>query len=170
MQVDTDFLVMRTKMKNKDSSMRNTYWLFGTRLSILAGHAETGGRYDLIEGWFSPGTQTPPHRHGAYSEQLYVLDGEFTVWAGGRKAVLRPGDHLTIPAGTAHVVAATGDAPGRGLVVASPSGLARLITEAGTPDEGGGAPSSVAPDMEHFLHVSAELGDELLGPPGALPD
>ncbi|MBV8558131.1 MAG: cupin domain-containing protein, partial [Planctomycetaceae bacterium] len=110
------------------------------------------------------------HRHGAYSEQIYVLDGEFTVWAGGRKAVLRPGDHLTIPAGTAHVVAATGDAPGRGLVVASPSGLARLITEAGTPDEGGGAPPSVAPDMEHFLRVSAELGDELLGPPGALPD
>jgi mannose-6-phosphate isomerase-like protein (cupin superfamily) len=150
--------------------MKNSYWLFGARLSVVAGQASTGGRYDLIEGWCSPGTQTPPHRHGAYSEQLYVLDGEFTVWAGERKAVLRPGDDLLIPAGTAHAVAVTGSGPGRALVVASPSGFARLVTEAGTPDEGGGVPPSAAPDMDLFLRVCAELGDEILGPPGALPD
>jgi quercetin dioxygenase-like cupin family protein len=150
--------------------LKNSYWLFNTRLSVLAGQAETGGRYDLVEGWFAPGTQTPPHRHGAYSEQLYVLDGEFTVWAGARKVVLRPGDNFTIPAGTAHVGAATGDGPGRGLVVASPSGFARLVTEVGTPEEGGGGPPSAPLDMDLFLRVSAELGDEILGPPGALPD
>ena len=150
--------------------MKNSWWLFGTRLSVLADPAKTGGRYDLIEGWFAPGTQTPPHRHAAYSEKLDVLDGEFTVWAGGRKVVLRPGDDLLIPAGTAHVVAATGDGPGRALVVASPSGFARLITEVGTPDEGGGGPPSAAPDMDLFLRACAELGDEMLGPPGALPD
>jgi quercetin dioxygenase-like cupin family protein len=152
------------------NSMKSSSWLFGARLSVLADQANTTGRYDLVEGWFSPGTQTPPHRHGAYSEQLYVLDGEFTVWAGGRKAVLRPGDDLFIPTGTAHAVAATGGGPARALVVASPSGFARLIAEAGTPDEGGGAPPSAAPDMDLFLRVCAELGDEILGPPGALPD
>ena len=104
--------------------MKNSYWLFGTRLTVLADQANTGGRYDLIEGWFSLGMRTPPHRHSAYAEQLYILDGEFTVWAGGRKVVLHPGDDLLIPAGTAHVVTATGDGPGRALVVASPSGLA----------------------------------------------
>ena len=150
--------------------MKNSSWLLGTRLSVLADQANTGGRYDLIEGWFSPGTRTPPHRHSAYAEQLYVLDGEFTVWAGGRKVVLRPGDDLLIPAGTAHVVAATGDGPGRALLVASPSGFARLVTEVGTPDEGGEVPPSAAPDMDLFRRVSAELGDEMLGPPGALPD
>jgi quercetin dioxygenase-like cupin family protein len=150
--------------------MTTSYWLFRTRLTVLAGHAETGGRYDLIEGWFPPGTQTPPHRHRAYSEQIYVLDGEFTVWAGRRKVVLRPGDNSIISAGTAHVVAASGEGPTRGLVVASPSGFARLITEVATPDEGGGAPPSVPLDMERFLRVSADLGDEILGPPGALPD
>jgi hypothetical protein len=35
---------------DKDNSMRSTYWLFNTRLSVLAGRAETGGRYDLVEG------------------------------------------------------------------------------------------------------------------------
>src|SRR5262249_42468603 len=154
----------------KENAMKNSYWLFGTRLSVLADQAKTGGRYDLIEGWFSPGTQTPLHCHAAYAEQLYVLDGEFTVWASGRKAVLLPGDDLLIPAGTAHAVAATGDVPGRALVVVAPSGFARLITEAGTPDEESGVPPSAAPDMDVFLRVSAELGDEILGPPGTLPD
>ena len=133
---------------NKSNSMRNSYWLFNTRLSILAGHANTEGRYDLVEGCFPPGTQGPPHRHGAYAEQLYVLDGEFTVWAGGSNAVLHSGDNLVIPAGTAHVVAATGSGPGRGLVIASPSGFARLITEVGTPDGRDAVPPSAPLDME----------------------
>jgi len=54
-------------------------------MGVLADQANTGGRYDLIEGWFSPGMRTLLHRHSAYAEQLYVLEGEFTVWAGGHK-------------------------------------------------------------------------------------
>ena len=150
--------------------MNNSYRPFNTRLSVLVGHADTGGRYDLVEDWFPPGCQTPLHRHTRYAEQIYVLEGEFTVWAGGRQAVLRPGDDIVIPVGTPHAVHATGGGPARGLVVASPSGFARLITEAGTPDEGAGVPPSAAPDRDLFLRVCAELGDEFLGPPGALPD
>jgi quercetin dioxygenase-like cupin family protein len=154
----------------EDNAMEKAYWLFVTRLSVLADQTDTRRRYDLIEGWFSPGAQTPLHLHAAYAGQLYVLDGEFTLSAGGRKAVLRPGDDLLIPAGTTHAVSATGDGPGRALVVASPSAFARLITEAGTPDEGGVGPPSAASDMDLFLRVSAEVGDEILGPPGTLPD
>ena len=43
-------------------------------------------------------------RHTRYAEQIYVLEGEFTVWAGGHQAVLRPGDDIVIPAGTPHAV------------------------------------------------------------------
>ena len=93
-----------------------------------------------------------------------------TVWADGHKVVLRHGDSLTVPAGTPHAVAATGDGPARALVVTSLSGFARLITEVGTLDEGAGAPPSAAPDMDLFLRISAELGYAFLGPPGALPD
>jgi mannose-6-phosphate isomerase-like protein (cupin superfamily) len=147
--------------------MRKSYWLLDTRLSVLRSAAETEGRYDLVEGWFPVGARVPLHRHGRYSEQLFVLDGEFTVWTGGRKAMLRPGDDLAIPAGTAHALAVTGDGPGRALVITSPSGFARLITEAGTPAEAGEVPPST--DMDLVLRLTAELGDEILGPPGALP-
>ena len=72
-----------------------------------------------------------------------------------------------VPAGMAHAVAATGDGPGRALVVASPSEFARLVTEAGTPNEGG--PPSADTDKRVFLRACGEPGDEILGPPGALP-
>jgi carboxymethylenebutenolidase len=162
--------LIRRASHNKENPMRKSYWLAGTRLSVIAGPAATEGRYDLVEGWFPAGTQIPPHRHRRYAEQIYVLEGEFTVWAGGRKAVLRPGDDVFIPPGTAHAWHATGDGPGRALVVASPSGFARLVTEVGTPDDGSGVPPSAPPDMDLLHRVSAELGDEILGPPGALPD
>jgi hypothetical protein len=38
------------------------------------------------------------------------------------------------------------------------------------PGRGGRGAAVRTPDVDRFLRVSAELGDELLGPPGALPD
>ena len=149
--------------------MRNSYWLVGTRLSVLADSADTGGRYDFVEGWFPTGAQVRPHLHRRHAEQIYVLDGEFSVWTGGRKAVLRRGDDISIPVGMAHALAVTGDGPGRALVIVSPSGFARLITEVGKPDEGGEVPPE-ATDMDLLLRVSAELGDEYLDPAEVLAD
>jgi quercetin dioxygenase-like cupin family protein len=149
--------------------MAQSYWLFGSRLTILADAGDTGGHFDLIEGQFPAGAQTPLHRHNRYIEQLYVLEGEYTVWAGTQTAVLRAGDTFTIPSGTAHVVAATGNAGARGLAVAAPSAFAHLIKQVGTLDQTGVPPSLDAIDMALFERISAEIGDEVLGPPGTLP-
>jgi quercetin dioxygenase-like cupin family protein len=149
--------------------MTRSYWLFGVRFTIHAHHEDTAGRYDLIEGGGPPGFQTPLHRHNRYSEQFLILAGEFTVWAGARTAVLRPGDVFTIPAGTPHAVAITGNRPGRAMVVAAPSGFARLIMGAGTPDTGGEPPAG-PPDMAVYERLEREIGDETLGPPGARPE
>lgn len=143
--------------------MTQSFWLLGTHVTILADRTTTDGKYDLVEGYFPPGTQTPPHRHTRYSEQLYVLEGEYTVWVGKNKVVLGAGESAFIPIGTPHVVAALGDRPARGLVVASPSGFAELIEATGTLNE------NEAFDMELFNHISSETGDEILGAPGDLP-
>jgi uncharacterized cupin superfamily protein len=154
----------------ENSAMRKSYWFNGHRLTIIAGADQTGGRYDFVEGWARSGTQVPLHRHGRYCEQIYVLEGELTVWVGPSKVVLRPGDDVFIPAGMAHTWAVTSKCPSRGLAVAAPSGFARLVTEVGTPDNGSGVPPSMPTDMELLRRVSAELGDEILGPPGTLPE
>jgi mannose-6-phosphate isomerase-like protein (cupin superfamily) len=150
--------------------MKKAYWLLGSRLAIVAGPTETDGRYDLIEGWLPAGAQIPPHIHHRYSEQIYVLEGEFTVWLGRRKVVLRAGDDILIPMGVPHAPFVTGTGPGRALTVASPSGFAHLISEVGTPDDGSGVPPTTPIDMELLHRISAEIGDEILGPAGALPE
>lgn len=98
-----------------------------------------------------------------YSEQLYVLEGDLTVWAGKNKVVLTPGESFLISPGIPHVVGVLSDKPARALVVAAPSSFARLIAETGTLDE------QEATDMALFERISAEIGDEFLGPPGTLP-
>jgi quercetin dioxygenase-like cupin family protein len=143
--------------------MTQPLWLFGTRLTIVADHTTTDGQYDLVEGYIPPGTQTPLHRHTRYSEQLYVLEGEFTVWAGKNKMVLTVGESFLIAPSVPHVVGVLGDKPARGLVVAAPSAFARLIVEAGTVGE------QEATDMALYERISAEIGDEILGPPGTVP-
>jgi quercetin dioxygenase-like cupin family protein len=148
--------------------MSRSYWLFGARFTVHANHEDTGGRYDVIEGSGPPGFQSPLHRHTRYAEQVSVLEGELTIWAGDLRIVLRPGYDFTIPAGMAHAVAITGSGPARALVVAAPSGFARLIMEAGTPATAGAAPAE-PPDLALYERIQAEIGDETLGPPGARP-
>ncbi|TGD77546.1 cupin domain-containing protein [Hymenobacter wooponensis] len=146
--------------------MNQSFWLLGTLTRILADHEATEGRYDLIEGTFQPGVVTPLHRHTTYSEHLVVLEGEFTVHTKTEVVVLKPGQDLFIPLGTAHAVV-SGPARTRGLVVASPSGFARLIKAAGTAADATGLPPTTPPDMEAFARASAEIGDEIVGPPPA---
>jgi quercetin dioxygenase-like cupin family protein len=144
--------------------MNQSFWLLGTLTRILADHETTEGRYDLIEGTFQPGVATPMHRHTTYSEHLFVLEGEFTVHTKAGVVVLKPSQNFFIPQGTVHAVV-SGPALSRGLVVASPSGFARLIKAAGTAADSTGLPPTTPPDMEAFARASAEVGDEIVGPP-----
>ncbi|MEH2381506.1 MAG: cupin domain-containing protein [Nostoc sp.] len=125
---------------------------------MIADHTTTAGQYDLIEGYFLPSRQIPLHRHTRYSEQIYVLSGEFTVWAGENKALLSPGESFLIPTATPPTVAVLNDQPARVLVVAAPSGFARLIAAVGTLDE------KETPDMELFERICLEIGDEIQNP------
>jgi hypothetical protein len=147
--------------------MSRSFWLFGARFTVHANHEDTAGRYDLIEGKGPPGFQTPLPQHNRYSEQFCVLEGEFTVWAGERKAVLHAGDTFTIPAGTPWPLPVTArparwPSPSR---AGSPASSWRS-----EPRTWGGAPPAGPPDMALFERICAEIGDETLGPPGTLPE
>jgi quercetin dioxygenase-like cupin family protein len=148
---------------DRSNFMAQFLWFFGTCFSIVVDHTTTAGQYDLLEGYFPPGKQTPLHRHMRYSEQLYVLEGEFTVWAGETKIVLNTGESFLIPTGTSHTVAVLSDRPAHGLIVTAPSAFARLVAATGTLSQ------TNPPDMALFDRICAEIGDEILGPPGMLP-
>ncbi len=129
---------------------------------MVADRTTTAGQYDLIEKYSLPGSPTPLHRHTRYWQLLYVLEGEFTVWAGENKVVLSGGDNILIPVGTPHMVAVFSNKPARRLVVNAPNGPARLITAMGMRVE------TKTLEMPRIARLWAEMGDETLGPPGIL--
>jgi quercetin dioxygenase-like cupin family protein len=49
----------------------------------------------------APGGQTPLHRH-PYEHEIYVMDGQGTVWRDGKEVPIKPGDVLYIPADEQH--------------------------------------------------------------------
>jgi len=127
---------------------------------MVADRTTTAGQYDLIEKYSLPGSPTPLHRHTRYWQLLYVLEGEFTVWAGENKVVLSGGDNILILVGTPHMVAVFSNKPARRLVVNAPNGPAWLITAMGMPDE------TETLDMARIARLWAQMGYETLGPPG----
>jgi quercetin dioxygenase-like cupin family protein len=49
----------------------------------------------------APGGHTPLHQH-PYEHEIYVLDGQGTVWRDGQEVAIKPGDVLYIPADERH--------------------------------------------------------------------
>jgi quercetin dioxygenase-like cupin family protein len=151
--------------------MTQNYWLFGGRLRIHADEHKTGGTYDLIEGTMRKGMETPLHVHTRYSEHVYMLEGEITIYTPEETIVLKPGDNYFLPANTLHAVSPTGDGDNRSFVVAYPSGFAELIRQVGTIDEENGSPviEDLEATMQRFTTATAKIGDVILGPPGTRP-
>lgn len=147
--------------------MQQDFWFLGSHLRILADHTNTAGRYDLVEGTFPPNIATPVHLHAAYAEQVYILEGEFTLHVGDKVVVLKPNDSYYIPENVPHAFVG-GPAGARGIVVASPSGFAQLIQTVGTPGAQGSLPPTTPPDMEAINRAMLELGDVMIGPPPAV--
>ena len=149
--------------------MSRTYWLFGTQLSILADEQQTNSTYDLIEGSFPAHLETPLHLHSKYSEGIYVLEGEFTVYTDTGAATLTPGEFIFVAPNIPHVIAASGKKVNRALTVASPSGFGKLIRSVGIPGNGTSLPPDTPNDMGLFIELSKDTGDLILGSPGARP-
>lgn len=149
--------------------MSQTFWLFGTYLRIMADEQQTNATYDLIEGQFPANMETPLHMHSKYAEQIYVLEGEFTVYTNKEKITLTPGEHFFILPNTPHVVAASDKPVNRALTIASPSGFAKLIRTVGIPGTDATQPPDTPNDMGLFIELSKETGDVILGSPGARP-
>jgi quercetin dioxygenase-like cupin family protein len=136
------------------------------RVRVLTTGAQTSGRHDLVDAFQLPDTVTPLHLHTRYEERLFVVEGACTVWLGPNTIRLGPGNYCAIPLNTPHAIKAGPDGC-RSLLITSPAGFAELIIRVSTPEHLAGPATEI--DLELFASVSAELGDRILGPPGAVP-
>ena len=61
-----------------------------THGEIKAAHADTRGRFALVDTVFAPGFQgPPPHRHREMQDCFYVIDGTLVFQVDGRPSRLR---------------------------------------------------------------------------------
>ena len=150
--------------------MKNQFWLFGAKLNILADKVINKSDIDLIEGVFPAGAQSPLHVHTKYSETLYVLDGELTVYLPGVQQIVKTGESFHIPTNVPHcLVNSSSENIFKALAVAHPGGFAKLIRAVGIFADDNETLISQQHDMKLAADVMAEVGDAILGPPGARP-
>jgi quercetin dioxygenase-like cupin family protein len=90
---------------------------------VLDGTA-AGGSASIFEFDIPPGASFPvPHRHDAYDETIYGLEGTMTWTVGDTSTVVGPGDALFIPRGTPHGYRNTSDAIVHELAIVTPGVL-----------------------------------------------
>ncbi|HEY0575797.1 MAG TPA: cupin domain-containing protein [Pseudonocardia sp.] len=136
------------------------------RVRILTTAEETDGQFDLTDQVMPVGGMTALHLHARYEERIWVVSGSFDLWAASEHVTLRPGDFYTIGLNVPHAIHAGPDG-GRALTLSSPAGFGKVIARTATPVELASPDTEL--NTELFMAVTEELGDVILGPPGAVP-
>ena len=94
----------------------------GSQIRELMHPAVHGNRaQSLAEALVPPGGRTLSHRHHLSEELYHVTSGHGVMTLGERRFLIRPGDTVAIPPGTAHGLENTGDEPLVVLCACSPA-------------------------------------------------
>jgi len=74
-------------------------------MAVLIGPQHGAGRFFTRRFTLAPGGAIPEHRHDTVEHQQVVVRGEMVLTLDGVERVVRAGDAVFIPAGTAHAYA-----------------------------------------------------------------
>jgi mannose-6-phosphate isomerase-like protein (cupin superfamily) len=142
-------------------------WFFGGLTTIKADGSDTGDRVLVTEQFVPRGSGSPLHVHHNEDEWFYVLEGELTIWVGGKTVVAGAGAFVFGPRGVPHTFVVSSERA-RFLLVTEPAGFEGFIRALGVPATAPEIPPapSAPPDMAPVLAAAAEYGLEIVGPPG----
>ena len=144
------------------------FWFLNSLNIVKATTESTGGAYSMVHHTAPPGHATPYHIHHIEDEAFYVLDGEFTFIADGKKTILGPGGYIFLPRSIPHGIRCSGQVPSSMLILAMPgTGFVGMMTEMAEPATSRVLPSPTAPNIEKLTMLCAKYKIDILGP---LPD
>jgi quercetin dioxygenase-like cupin family protein len=143
----------------------NAIWFLGTRMTVKAAGAATGGALTLIECECPAGFATPPHIHRVEDEAFYVLAGSIRVTCGSATWRVRPGGFVFLPKGTPHSFVVSDVEPASMLQLTAPSQFEHFAAEAGDAATRSGLPDPGEPDIERLLAAASRYDIEILPPP-----
>jgi len=135
----------------------------GDSVTIKADTHTTNGSLTVLELVIGPKMGPALHKHLREDELWYVLEGDFRFKAGDAMLHASAGGMAFGPRGTPHCFQNIGDAPGRLLVITTPSGLERFFEEFAERLPGPADPEMLAA-VGHANWV------EFVGPPVGISD
>jgi quercetin dioxygenase-like cupin family protein len=135
----------------------------GDSVTIKADGRTTNGSLTVAEFVISPNQGPALHTHLADDEVWYVLEGDFRFKAGHAMFRAATGGMAFGPRGTPHCFQNIADAPGRLLVITTPSGMEHFFDEFAQL-----LPPPVDPDTVAAL--ARAHGYEFVGPPLQISD
>jgi mannose-6-phosphate isomerase-like protein (cupin superfamily) len=138
------------------------YEMGGSRLSLKATEAETGGAFFLSETTVEPGFAGPPlHIHHELTDMFYVLEGTLTFRVGEETIEGPPGTFVCAPPGTPHTFSNPSPEPVRFLNFNVPGGFERYMRDLVEAWEEAGGP----PDPAALGAIASRYDFELAAPP-----
>jgi quercetin dioxygenase-like cupin family protein len=142
-------------------------WFLGTYASIKASAETTAGRVSVIEHLSPRGAGSPLHVHHREDEWFYVIEGELTLWVGGRVINAPAGSFVYGPRDIPHTFTVTSDTA-RFLLVTEPGDFASFMRTLSEPAAEAAIPppANEPPDVAAMVEVAATCEIEILGPPG----
>jgi mannose-6-phosphate isomerase-like protein (cupin superfamily) len=134
----------------------------GDSITVKADTRSTNGSLTILELLVAPKSGPALHAHLREDEVWYVLEGDFRFKAGDAMLRASTGGMAFGPRGVPHNFQNIGDAPGRLLIITSPSGVERFFEQfAALPG---------AEDTEKLVAVGHANWIEFVGPPLGVSD
>jgi quercetin dioxygenase-like cupin family protein len=144
-------------------------WFIDNLVHVHIDGDTTGGALAVCEIRGARGDMPPLHVHRRDDETFYVIEGELALFVGGEQLLLGPGQAALAPRAVPHAYRVESE-QARWLVITSPAGFDAFVREAAEPAPADELPPAGRPQDPAVLgHAAAQVGIEILGPPGALP-
>ena len=130
----------------------------GVVYSLKAYGSVTAQAYTLIEVYIEPGGIMPSHRHAAFEEGIYVLDGSIHVTLDGETYEATAGSFLIIPWGLPHQIRNTQQSAARLLLLSVPGGVEDYYRAACRPSPSGRWQDDLETDLARLSTVGSRFG------------
>jgi quercetin dioxygenase-like cupin family protein len=130
----------------------------GVVYSVKACGSVTAHAYTLIEVHIEPGGIMPSHRHAAFEEGIYVLDGSIRATLDGETYEATAGSFLIIPWGLPHEIRNTQGSAARLLLLSVPGGVEDYYRAACKPLPDGRWQDDLETDLARLRTVGLGFG------------
>lgn len=100
----------------------------GDLYTFLVTGEESDGAYFQFEAIVPPGGGPPPHIHGGEDESFYLAEGTLEMLLGDKTVIVRAGDFVNVPRGTAHRFINVSDKSAKLIITFVPAGMEKFFT------------------------------------------